>query len=170
MRRYCRFFLMSCIIKCNLRNKNTEYMKRLLVYAFALFGWASLTFADKYELDNQAINEAFGLATELSLDNMDLSALNSLDLNPNCSTDMSLMAGTGGKNWGVAALLDFFLGGIGIHRMYLGSSDLMWLYYGITCCGIFGIVPLVDFIVIIAEGVSGDIGKYCNNSSYFMWM
>ena len=67
------------------------------------------------------------------------------------------MRGSGGKNWVVAAVLDFFLGGIGIHRMYLGSSNLMWLYYGITCCGIFGVVPLIDFIVLIVDGVNNNI-------------
>lgn len=137
---------------------------------FALFGMVGLSFADKYELDNNAIDNAFNQATTLSLDNMDLSALNGLDINLNLNSEIATMGGAGGKNWGVAALLDFFLGGIGIHRMYLGSSNLMWLYYGITCCGIFGIVPLVDFIVIIVDGIDGNIGKYCNNSSYFMWL
>lgn len=145
-------------------------MKKLLVCMFALFGMAGLSFADKYELDNNAIDNAFNQATTLSLDNMDLSALNGLDINLNLNSEIATMRGAGGKNWGVAALLDFFLGGIGIHRMYLGSSNLMWLYYGITCCGIFGIVPLVDFIVIIVDGIDGNIGKYCNNSSYFMWL
>lgn len=144
-------------------------MKKLLVCMFALFGMVGLSFADKYELDNNAIDNAFNQATILSLDNMDLSAFNGLDLNLNLNSEMAAM-GSAGKNWGVAALLDFFLGGIGIHRMYLGSSNLMWLYYGITCCGIFGIVPLVDFIVIIVDGIDGNIGKYCNNSSYFMWL
>ncbi len=145
-------------------------MKKLLVCMFALFGMVGLSFADKYELDNNAIDNAFNQATTLSLDNVDLSALNGLDMNLNLNSEIATMAGAGGKNWGVAALLDFFLGGIGIHRMYLGSSDLMWLYYGITCCGIFGIVPLVDFIVIIVDGIDNNIGKYCNNSSYFMWL
>lgn len=145
-------------------------MKKLLVCMFALFGMVGLSFADKYELDNNAIDNAFNQATTLSLDNMDLSALNGLDINLNLNSEIATMGGAGGKNWGVAALLDFFLGGIGIHRMYLGSSNLMWLYYGITCCGIFGIVPLVDFIVIIVDGIDGNIGKYCNNSSYFMWL
>lgn len=136
---------------------------------FALFGMVGLSFADKYELDNTAIDNAFNQATALSFDNMDLSAINGLDLNLDLNSQLTMTAG-GGKNWGVAALLDFFLGGIGIHRMYLGSSNLMWLYYGITCCGIFGIVPLVDFIVIVVDGIDGNIGKYCGNSSYFMWL
>ncbi len=135
---------------------------------FALFGMVSLTFADKYELDNVAIDNAFNQATELSFDNMDLSSLNTLNINLN--SDMAMMRGGSGKNWVVAAVLDFFLGGIGIHRMYLGSSNLMWFYYGITCCGIFGVVPLIDFIVLIIDGVDGNIGRYCGNSNYFMWM
>jgi uncharacterized membrane protein len=39
--------------------------------------------------------------------------------------------------------------------------------YILTCGGIFGIVPLVDFIVLIIN--IDNISKYVNNPKFFMW-
>jgi TM2 domain-containing membrane protein YozV len=67
----------------------------------------------------------------------------------------------------VAIILDFFLGGLGIHRFYLGTETMTGIGYILTCGGIFGIVPLVDFIVLIID--NKDISKYVNNPKFFMW-
>lgn len=67
----------------------------------------------------------------------------------------------------VAIVLDFFLGGFGIHRFYLGTEVLTGVGYILTCGGIFGIVPLVDFVVLIIN--YKDISPYINNPKFFMW-
>lgn len=51
-----------------------------------------------------------------------------------------------------AALFAFFLGGLGIHRVYLGGTPLLILGYLFTFGGLFGILPLIDFIRIVAVG------------------
>lgn len=76
-------------------------------------------------------------------------------------------ASAGDKSAAAALLLDFFLGGLGIHRFYLGTEVLTGIGYIITCGGIFGIVPLVDFIVLIIN--VEDISPYVNNPKFFMW-
>jgi TM2 domain-containing membrane protein YozV len=67
----------------------------------------------------------------------------------------------------VAILLDFFLGGLGVHRFYLGTKPLTGIGYILTCGGIFGIVPLIDFIVLIID--HDDISPYIDNPKFFMW-
>ena len=62
----------------------------------------------------------------------------------------------------IALLLTFFLGGLGIHRVYLGSQPIMILWYVITIGGIFGILPLIDFFRILFSGTS----HYDNNNSF----
>ena len=62
-----------------------------------------------------------------------------------------------------AALFAFFLGALGIHRVYLGGSGLLILGYIFTFGGLFGILPLVDFIRIVAEGTD----HYENNDALF---
>jgi hypothetical protein len=41
--------------------------------------------------------------------------------------------------------------------------------YIFTCFGIFGIVPLVDWIVLLIGLVNDDISKYEDNDKFFMW-
>ena len=71
------------------------------------------------------------------------------------------------KSFVAAILLNFFLGGLGIHRLYLGTATMTWIGYILTCGGIFGIVPFVDFIVLIIH--NDDISAYVDNTHFFMW-
>ncbi|GHN00886.1 hypothetical protein WSM22_23750 [Cytophagales bacterium WSM2-2] len=71
------------------------------------------------------------------------------------------------KNVWVAAVLCWFFGGIAVHRVYLGAKGAMIFYYIITGCGIFGLVPTIDFIVLLIN--NSDISKYVGSNKYFMW-
>lgn len=73
------------------------------------------------------------------------------------------------KNPAVAFILAFFVGGLGIHRIYLGTETMTWVGYILTCGGIFGIVPFVDWIVLLIGLVEDDISKYVDNPKFFMW-
>ena len=57
-----------------------------------------------------------------------------------------------GDNTVLAAVLAFFLGGLGIHRVYMGSKPILILGYFFTFGGIFGLIPLIDFIRILVGG------------------
>lgn len=67
----------------------------------------------------------------------------------------------------LAIVLDLFLGGLGIHRAYLGTKTFTWIGYILTCGGIVGIVPLVDLVVLIIN--NSDISEYVDNPKFFMW-
>jgi len=71
------------------------------------------------------------------------------------------------KSAAAALVIDFFLGGLGIHRFYLGTKAMTGVGYILTCGGIFGLVPLVDLIVIAVN--FDDISNYVDNPKFFMW-
>jgi len=64
----------------------------------------------------------------------------------------------GQKDKMVAVLLAFFLGGLGVHRFYLGDTGLGVLH--LLTCGICGIGALVDFIVLLAMNQAAFDQKY----------
>jgi TM2 domain-containing membrane protein YozV len=114
--------------------------------------------ASDYTSDEMLIDQMFNNATEGVI-----MPLNSLNMGSNAGGTFAAE-----KDAIVAIALDFFLGGFGIHRFYLGTEVLTGVGYILTCGGIFGIVPLVDFVVLIID--NADISPYINNPNFFMWM
>jgi len=64
----------------------------------------------------------------------------------------------GDKSWVVALVLCIFLGGLGIHRFYLGYPGLgiLMLFTG----GVFGILWIIDLIRIITKSLKPKDGNY----------
>ncbi|MBW8327266.1 MAG: TM2 domain-containing protein [Prolixibacteraceae bacterium] len=118
--------------------------------------------ASSYSVNEQAVDQLFENAIETSM-----ISLNATELSSGASSVSSAVMASKEKNAVVAIALDFFLGGLGIHRFYLGTETLTGLGYILTCGGIFGIVPLIDFIVLIID--NEDISAYVNNPKFFMW-
>lgn len=61
----------------------------------------------------------------------------------------------------------FPFGFMGAHRVMLGTSPWVPVVYVATFGGCFGILPLIDFCVIV---LSKDISEYENNPHVFMWV
>ncbi len=66
-----------------------------------------------------------------------------------------------------ALAFPFPFGIVGLHRIYLGTKPHVPIVYIATLGGVFGILPLVDFFVIIADK---DFEQYKNNGKVFMWI
>ncbi|MDG2332294.1 MAG: TM2 domain-containing protein [Flavobacteriales bacterium] len=66
---------------------------------------------------------------------------------------------------GIAALFAVTLGPFGVHRMYLGTSEMVPLFYSLTLGGLM-ILPFVDLCCIL---FTKDIEVYKNNHKVIMW-
>ena len=65
-----------------------------------------------------------------------------------------------------ASILALTLGPFGVHRLYLGTSPVVPVVYVATVGGAIGILPFIDFVVIV---FSKDLSPYMNNNRIFMW-
>jgi len=143
-------------------NQKFSLMKKLLLIA-VLFSFTALfaeqANASKYSIDQQKVDVLFDNAEEAQF-NIFSDAANPAypKLAPNKVQ---------GKDPLVAILLDIFVGGLGVHRFYLGTKTLTGVGYILTCGGIFGVLPLVDLIVLAVN--YDDISPYVNNPKFFMW-
>lgn len=114
--------------------------------------------ASGYTANENMIDKMFSVATETV-------NVSFTDLSLPGNSAMPLAASQ--KNATTALLLDFFLGGFGVHRFYLGTATMTGIGYILTCGGFLGIVPLIDFVVLIIN--LEDISKYVDNPKFFMW-
>lgn len=69
----------------------------------------------------------------------------------------------------VAAFLafPFPFGIVGLHRIYMGTSPHVPVVYIGTLGGIFGILPFIDFCVIVLDK---NIDRYIENKQVLMWV
>src|ERR1700761_7197009 len=68
------------------------------------------------------------------------------------------------KNKSTAAILAFFLGGIGVHRFYLNQIGLGFLYLLFCWTLIPSIIAFVDFIIFLTMD-EGSFNKKYNNGA-----
>lgn len=70
----------------------------------------------------------------------------------------------------IAFVVDWIgLGFFGVHRLILGTQPINCLWYILTFGGIFGILPLVDGIMLIVDLISGS-ANYLDNPAFIMWL
>lgn len=137
-------------------------MKKL--FALALFGALfvsinTMASTGKYRVEDSSIEAVFSAST--------LASGNVVAVTNAAFGTLSTNAVMAEKNPLVAIMLNFFLGGLAIHRVYLGGKPILILGYLVTCGGIFFVVPLIDLIVLAIN--YDDISKFVGNSRFFMW-
>lgn len=142
-------------------------MKKIVLFCFLTVAALTTRAADvlsAYVIDDQQIEQLMAQSDDVSLAAVSTSLLQSEQLTAGLTGTARVQAN---KDFVPALLLNLFLGGLGIHRLYLGTETLTWVGYILTCGGIFGIVPLIDLIVLIVH--NDDISPYVDNPKFFMW-
>lgn len=136
-------------------------MRKLILLMVVSFGFlfANQVKASSYHLDENALDQLFDNAVETSMLNNDATMSTSSASMSDYEVD--------GKDPIVAIVLDFFFGGLGVHRFYLGTETMSGIAYFLTCGGFVGIVPLIDLIVLAIN--YEDISPFVNNPKFFMW-
>jgi TM2 domain-containing membrane protein YozV len=137
-------------------------MKKLILVSMIIALTAFCSYnasASDYTINDKLVDNLFAAAPE---------TVNPAFINLNLAATSGTTVAAAEKDAIVAIVLDFFLGGLGVHRFYLGTEVMTGVGYILTCGGIFGIVPLIDFVVLIID--NEDISAYINNPKFFMWM
>ncbi|MFO8234269.1 MAG: TM2 domain-containing protein [Bacteroidales bacterium] len=130
----------------------------LLIVSIAVINFQQSNASSKYKLDEERIDALFKTTAEADLNLLSGNVMNRPDFQTMAMSEKDPM---------VAILLDFFLGGLGVHRFYLGTKPITGIGYILTCGGIFGVVPLIDLIMLAID--YDDISKYVDNPKFFMW-
>jgi hypothetical protein len=126
-------------------------MKKLVLSIIAVLAIAFSANAANYKVDNNAIDTLIENAEEVYT--LDVAAPAAANLPAVSQKEVKPVT---------ALILNFF-------RHYMGTAPGMWALYTFTFGGIFGIVDLIDFIMLIIGTVDNNIAPYINNRKFFMW-
>lgn len=131
-------------------------MKKIFAAIVALLAFAAVASASNYSVDEASIDALF---TEAVLEAPAAAVIPA----PAVGTDPAITNV-------VALVVDWIgLGGIGIHRLILGTKPINCLWYFLTLGGIFGVIPLVDGILLIIDLVQGS-ASWLDNPAFIMWL
>jgi TM2 domain-containing membrane protein YozV len=146
-----------------LTNKKMRMKKVVTLFSLLLI-FSAFTFAntDSYRIDDNQIESLFAAAEEVTFSDMSLS--DGLQEFQMASPTQVKGEPTPVVGW----VLCFFLGGLGIHRLYLGTATLTFIGYLCTGGG-FGILALGDCVVLLIGVLNDDISKYVDNPALIMW-
>ena len=142
-------------------------MNRILSILFLIFlaSVCQSSYASAYELDEGVIETLFEEAVEITAEEAlmryesDVALMMDQHLNRNKVMDQL----DNDKQVG-AVVLCWFVGGLGIHRVFLGGRGSLIAIYCITFGGC-GVVWLVDFIILIVDGTE----RFENNNRFIAW-
>jgi TM2 domain-containing membrane protein YozV len=140
-------------------------MKRFtLISMMLLLSVAMFARVDNYRVNNDAVDALFENATEITSPVMgDLTT----DLPDGFNNTMNFTSGS--KDPIIAFVICWFVGYLGVHRLYLGTETIIFIAYFCTGGGC-GIVVTVDWIMLLIGVINDDIDQYIDNPKFFMWM
>ena len=148
------------IIKFYVNNVRIVLVSMLLVFLVAERSNAT---EHKYKLDNASIDLLIEQCIEIDLND------------PKCMKDRSFKIPSNtasfvaaGNSPSMAFILCSFLGFMGAHRIYMGTSPGAALAYISTCGGCL-LVAFVDWVLLLIAVFENDISMYQDHPGFFMW-
>lgn len=139
-------------------------MKKLIVSLIAVLAIAFSANAASYKVDNNAVDALIENATEVYTADFMVPATATSAANATVTASGSVNATT-------ALILNIFLGWCGVHRHYCGTAPWMWAAYLFTGGGIFGILDIVDFVMLVVGLSDGSgVAKFINNPKFIAWL
>lgn len=134
-------------------------MKKVILCLIAVLGLGIAASAANYTIDEQSIDAMIEMAEEVTPAAMEAQG----------ATDVTIHLGNGAQPI-VAFLLSIFpvTGWLAIHRMYMGTSILAVILNIVTGGG-FGVVYVIDWVMLLIGVLDNNIGQYCNNGRWWMW-
>ena len=131
-------------------------MKKLLAAFVAILAFAAVASATNYSVDEASIDALFTEAV--------------VEANAEALNFSGPIGGDSTVTNVVALVVDWIgLGFFGIHRLILGTQPINLLWYTLTVGGIFGVVPLVDGILLILDLIQGS-ASWLDNPAFIMWI
>ena len=134
-------------------------MKKFILSLIAILAVSVAANAGNYTVNDDAIDALIEASAEVS----------PLDLMPEAPVPAAASLASGNPSPIASFLLCTFLGGLGIHRHYMGTRPWMWAIYFFPVGGIFGVVPLIDWIFLLIGVVDDNISEFVGNTRFFMW-
>ena len=131
-------------------------MKKLFAVIVALFAVVAVANAANYAVDEASIDALFTEAV-MEAPAAPAAVLPAVGGDPQITNVIALVIDMTG------------LGGLGIHRLILGTKPINCLWYFLTFGGIFGIIPLVDWIMILIDLLNGT-ASWLDNPAFIMWL
>ena len=136
-------------------------MKKFIISLVAILALGIAANAANYSIDEQSIDAMIEAAAEVSPLSMEAVAP--------AATDVTIKVG-GGAEPIIAFILSAFpvTGWLAVHRMYMGTSVLAIVLNIVTGDG-FGVVYVIDAVMLLIGVLDNNIGQYCNNGRWLMW-
>jgi hypothetical protein len=117
----------------------------------------------EYFLNESSVDALVASSEEVQM--ADLVAMNAVDANGLTGT-AQLKAG---QDKTVFLLLNFFLGGIAIHRYYMGVDGAWYMFAGYACVPIAGAVAGCGDFFYVLFGTGSTHEEYADNKKWFVW-
>ena len=133
-------------------------MKKIFAVVVALLAFVAVASAANYTVDEASIDALFTeAAVEAPAPSAPAAALPSVGGDPQITNILALVIDMTG------------LGFFGIHRLILGTEPINCLWYFLTVGGIFGIIPIVDWVMILIDLIQGS-ASWLDNPAFIMWI